>query len=167
MTEVPGIWRVELIHPLVVHFPLVLLLSGTLAWLAGQWVASDGRWAFLLPAGRLMLSVGAASAWVAVYTGHLADAEVVRTLCDPTVVETHEQYATWVAAIFTGALLVEFASILIDALDRWRTPLSVTVALAIITGSTLLGYVGHLGSTLVYQQGAAVYHPSEACTEFE
>jgi uncharacterized membrane protein len=167
MADIPSIWRVELIHPLVVHFPVVLLLCGTLAWLAGQWVAENGRWAFLRPAGRLMLGVGAASAWAAVYTGHLADAEVVRTLCDPTVVEAHEEYATLAAAIFTGAVVVDFASLLIDALKRWRTPIAVVVALALIAGATLLGYVGHLGSTLVYQQGAAVYHPTEMCTEFE
>lgn len=167
MTELPGIWRVELLHPLVVHFPLALLLCGTAAWLVGHWTRRRERWAFLLPAGRLMLSVGAASAWVAVYTGDLADAEVVRTLCDPTVVEAHEEYAIIVAAIFTGALVIEFASLLNAALERWRHIIAIAVGVALIGGAALLGYVGHLGSTLVYQQGAAVYHPSENCTEFE
>lgn len=167
MAELPGIWRVELFHPLVVHFPLALLLCGTATWLIGQWVREHQRWDFLLPAGRLMLGIGAISAWVAVYTGHLADAEVVRTLCDPTVVERHEEYGTTVAAVYTAALALELGSLLTDAFQRWRHLIALLVGVALIVGATLLGYTGHLGSTLVYQQGAAVYHPSENCTEFE
>ena len=75
MPEVPSIWRVELYHPLVVHFPIVLLMSGTLAWIAGQAVSCEGRLGFLLPAGRLALVAGTAAAWLAVYTGDLADAD--------------------------------------------------------------------------------------------
>ena len=93
MGELPSIWRVELFHPLVVHFPIALLLSGTIAWLAGQVVDEAGTWGFLEPAGRLMLGAGVITAWIAVYTGDLANTEVARRLCDPTVVETHEDYA--------------------------------------------------------------------------
>ncbi|QDG50539.1 hypothetical protein FIV42_07270 [Persicimonas caeni] len=175
MSDLPSIWRTELIHPLVVHFPIVLLMCGTLAWLAGQWVgrssdqSSDqsSRWSFLLPAGRLMLAVGAVTAWAAVYTGDLADTEVARTLCDPTVVEAHEEYAFVVAAVFTGAILLDWAVVLVEKLQRWRTPLSLLIGIALLGASGLLGYVGHLGASLVYQQAAGVYRPSQMCTEFE
>jgi len=167
MPEVPDIWRVELLHPLVVHFPIALLLVGTAAWLAGHFPHDDSRWAFLLPAARLAIALGTVSAWIAIYTGSLADAEVVRSLCDPTVVESHEQLAYLVAWLFSGALLLDLATLLVDKLRHWRRPISALIAITLLTASTTLAYVGHLGATLVYQQAAGVYHPSPQCTEFE
>lgn len=167
MPEVPNIWRVELLHPLVVHFPIALLWFGTLAWLAGHFPGDDSRWSFLLPAGRLAIALGTAGAWIAVYTGSLADAAVVRSLCDPTVVESHEQLAYLVAYLFSGALFLDLATSLVDTLRRWRRPISALIALTLLAGSITLAYVGHLGATLVYQQAAGVYHPSPQCTEFE
>jgi len=167
MPDVPSIWRVELYHPLVVHVPIVLLMSGTLAWLAGQVVGREGRWGFLLPAGRLALVAGTVAAWGAVYTGDLADAAVVRTLCDPTVVETHEELAYVVGWTFGGAVVVDLGSLYVEALEKWRTHIAVFVGAALVAGTATVGYVGHLGASLVYQQAAGVYQPTEKCTEFE
>lgn len=167
MPDVPSIWRVELYHPLVVHFPIVLSMSGTLAWLAGQVVSRERRWGFLLPAGRLALVAGAAAAWLAVYTGDLADAEVVRSLCDPTVVETHEELAYVVGWTFSGAVVVDIGSLYVEALEEWRAYIAAVVGAALIVGTATVGYVGHLGASLVYQQAAGVYQPTAKCTEFE
>ncbi len=167
MGELPSIWRVELLHPLVVHFPIALLIGGTAAWIAGHLVDREGRWGFLKPAGRLALLVGIASAWIAVYTGSLADAEVVRGLCDPTVVETHEELAYLVAWTFTGAVAVDFASSFIERLKPWRRYLAIAVGLALLAATATLGYVAHLGASLVYQQAAGVYQPADDCAEFE
>ena len=91
-------WRTELWHPLVVHFPIALLLIGTLFRLGGAVVSrTHRRLAFLRPAGQALLALGTAGAWVAVYTGSLADSIVVRSLCDPTVLESHENLAYRVA----------------------------------------------------------------------
>lgn len=167
MAEVPDFWRVELYHPLSVHAPLALLVVGTLFRLAGQLAGREGRLGFLLPAGRLMLALGAASAWVAIWTGTLADGQVGRTLCDPTVAKTHEQLAWAVALTFSVAVLVDYlAGKIITATALSRT-LAVFLAGAYLAGAGMLVYGGHLGATLVYQQAAAVYHPSESCAEFE
>ncbi|RDV37292.1 hypothetical protein DV096_15045 [Bradymonadaceae bacterium TMQ3] len=167
MGALPDMWRVELWHPLVVHLPIGVLIFGVLAWLAGAMTNPGGPRGFLRPAARLALSVGTAGAWLAVYTGDLADAEVVRTLCDPTVVERHENLA-WICAItFTVATVLEFVRGVTGLSRGLRLALRVVIALGLCLGIALLGYVGHLGAKLVYQQGAAVYHPSEMCTEFE
>jgi uncharacterized membrane protein len=166
MESLPGIWRVELIHPMVVHLPIALLASGTGAWLAGCLVDDQGRWGFLKPAGRLALVVGTLSAWVAIYTGSLADAEVVRSLCDPTVVERHEEWAYWIGYLFTGSVLLDLGLARVEIEGPWRQAATIVVAVAFLAGTGLLGYVGHLGARLVYQQGAGVYHPSEDCSEF-
>lgn len=167
MAQLPSMWRTELFHPLVVHFPIALLTVGTVAWLVGRLVGREGRWGFLLPAGRALLLIGTLSAWAAVYTGDLADAEVARTLCDPTVVEAHESYAYWMGYLFTGALAVDAASHLSDLKGVWRRFAGVAAGVAMLLGASLLVYVGHLGASIVYQQGAAVYEPAEDCREFE
>ena len=160
-------WRVELIHPLLVHFPLALLVTGTLLWLAGQGLRRRARLAFLLPAGRLLLVLGTALAWVSVYTGELADGVVARTLCDPTVVKAHENNAYTVSAVFSVAMAVD----LVVALRPWsrivRRIAALAVGVALVAGSAGIAYVGHLGAQAVYQQAAGVFTPTESCTEFE
>jgi uncharacterized membrane protein len=158
--------RVELWHPMVVHFPIALLLVGMALRLAAMAARAD-RLAFLLPAARLALALGTLGAWSAVYTGTLADAQVARTLCDPTVVERHENLAWWVASLFTAALLADG---LLQALRARPGPsrlLGTLLAGTLLIASALLAYVGHLGASLVYQQAAAVHVPAQDCAAFE
>jgi len=37
----------------------------------------------------------------------------------------------------------------------------------LLVGSGYVAYTAHLGASLVYQQGAAVYEPTAGCSEFE
>lgn len=167
MEAVPSMWRTELWHPLIVHFPIALLLIGT-----GMRLVGALRWRypavqFLVPGGRLLLVFGTVGVWGAVYTGSLADAEVVRSLCDPTVVEAHEGWAYRVAYLFTAGLLIDTV-LWLRRLERWgRWGLVGLLAVCLLAGSAGLGYVGHLGARLVYQQGAAVHHPASDCADFE
>ena len=92
MNEIPGMWRTELWHPMVVHFPIVLLLGAALLRILSQFLNSNYS-VFLIRASRLSLWTGVITAWAAIYTGTLADAIVVRELCDPTVLEDHENAA--------------------------------------------------------------------------
>lgn len=167
MNELPSIWRTELFHPLVIHFPIVLLSVGAIGWIAGQAIGSRKRLDWLIPGARILLWIGMITAWVAIYTGSLADAEVARTLCDPTVVEQHEEMAYRVGYLFTGAVLMEGVSAYLQLEDRRNLILKGVVGLALIAGTSTLFYVGHLGAKLVYQQGAGVHQPSEDCVKFE
>lgn len=166
MDGVPSMWRVELWHPLVVHFPIALLLVGTAFRLLGM-ACRARRPAFLVPAGRVLLALGTLSAWVAVYTGTLADAEVARTLCDPTVVETHENLAYVVAGLFTTALVADAVLWYGGTATIGRRVLAVVLAGCVLAGSAGVAYVGHLGAQLVYQQAAAVHVPADDCAAFE
>jgi len=167
MDGVPSMWRVELWHPLVVHFPIALLLVGTAMRLVGMARAQWDKAQFLVPAGRVLLVLGTLGAWTAVYTGTLADAAVARTLCDPTVVETHEHWAYWVAGLFTAAVVVD--GVLWRSVPPMglRQGLVVVLAGCMLAGSAGLAYVGHLGAKLVYQQAAAVHVPADDCAAFE
>jgi uncharacterized membrane protein len=160
-------WRIELVHPLVVHFPIALLIFGTVAWIVGRFAGSDSKLAYLVPAGRTALLVGTVFAWIAIYTGVLANREVARTLCDPRVKHAHEDYAYLVSYLFSGALVVELSTIFLQLKAHLKRGILVLVGVALLTGCGLLGYTSHKGGQLVYQQGAAVYQPSDRCVEFE
>lgn len=165
-------WREELLHPLLAHFAVALLpvaLFFRLTYLAAK---KRHGFAFLLPASRLLLILGAVAAWVAVFTGDIAEDIVNRVICDPTVTHDHEELAEWTAYGATFVALIELVLWRWNAFFeiRWSKPLKAVqaVTLLVLLASTVcLLRTGHLGTSLVYQQGAAVYHPTLECKEFE
>lgn len=165
MSPLPSIWRVELFHPLVVHFPIALLLAGTVLRLTGASTCTNAL-EFLVPAGRTLLVIGVLGAWTAIYTGNEAYYEVVRSLCDPTVADAHRSAAYRAAYLFTGAVLLD-ALLWAERLGpSWNTVLRFVFDALLFLGSGYLGYAGHLGTSLVYQQAAVVHQPSPQCSEF-
>ncbi|MFP4204271.1 MAG: DUF2231 domain-containing protein [Opitutales bacterium] len=162
--QIPGMWREELWHPVVAHFPIALLLFGTLLYAARFLVPFSLKTQTVFSA-RVLLIAGTLGAWLAIWTGERADSVVGRTLCDPLVLEAHENYAYWMAWLFTVAVALEYGSRLLKN-GRALFLLRIAFALAFAVGAILTGYIGHLGAKLVYQQGAAVYQPSEDCSEF-
>lgn len=167
MSEIPDIWRTELWHPMVVHFPIVLLLGAAILRLLSNFITGDHQ-SFLKKTSRLSLWIGIATAWLAIYTGSLADAIVVRDLCDPTVLEDHENAAYTIGILFTVAAFLDFITFtfLKESLS-FKKVLEWGIILLLLIGSGYVGYTAHLGATLVYQQAAAVYVPSTGCSEFE
>jgi uncharacterized membrane protein len=157
----PDMWRIELLHPPLVHFPIAFLLLGTALELVA-FVCRAERRNYLRTTSLLLFFLGTIGAWLAVWSGEEAEHIVNRVICDPTVTELHEEWAVAVSWLFTAVLAL-------SAIRR-RYPqsawLSLLVALSAVIGSSGLAYVGHLGASLVYQQGAAVYHPTADCREF-
>lgn len=172
MEQLPSMWRTEVIHPLFVHFPIALLLIGSLVLIVKRANLFPVYTSQLHFTTLLMLTIGTLDAWAAVITGEMAYKIVGRTLCDPTVVHTHETFAKLTAFLFTTITIIEFANskykkgyfIKKTFLRKVLGILSVVLALS---GIATISYVGHLGGKLVYQQGAAVHQPSEDCAEFE
>ena len=161
MEEIPDIWRTEVWHPLSVHFPVALLLTATVFKVAAL-IDNRELWN---RGGSVLLIAGTIAAWVSVYTGDLADGIVSRTLCDPTILKDHENAAFITGWVFSAATVVD--------LFEWMGPevlkkmlLRILLVLLLITGSGFLIYVGHSGASLVYQQAAGVYKPTEDCREF-
>lgn len=157
---VPSMLRVELFHPAIVHFPIALLaLSGVLA--LGWLIFRRGTSTLLL-----ILTLGVLGGWLGIITGGWAEDVVNRVICDPTVTQTHEQWAEWATWAASAALpLVAFAALRSQRVLPFGVRALVTCLLLFSSGSVL--WAGHLGASLVYQQGAAVYKPGPQCTEFE
>ena len=157
--ELSSMWRIELLHPAVVHFPVALTLVGTGFWLLG---VAAARWPRLSPfrlSSLVLLCLAAVSAWAAVQTGLWADDVVGRELFDPRPLKDHENNAFIVAWMLTAAALA-------DLLRRWR-PVPQwgrklapwLVAGLLVAACGVVAYVAHLGAGLVYQQGAGVILP--------
>lgn len=161
MTELPEFWRTEIWHPLVVHFPIALLLVASLFKVLNLFLKGQ-TWK---RGGSALLLLGTFGAWIAIYTGNLADGIVSRALCDPTVLKAHENSAYTLAWLFTAAFLLDAAHVfkLFKSYAKW---LKLIVIILMLIGSGFIVYTGHLGAKLVYQQGAGVYMPSEDCVEF-
>lgn len=162
MEQVPEFWRTEIFHPLSVHFPIALLLMALL-FKAVFFNRRNIAWA---KSGTLLLILGVLGAWIAVFTGSLADGIVSRKICDPTVLKDHENMAYFTAWCFSVALATDLLSYP-RSLITFRRPLKIFTLAVLITGSVALILVGHSGASVVYQQGGGVYMPSEDCSEFE
>lgn len=144
-------WREELLHPLVTHFPIGLLVTGS-----GLLILSL-KWKKLQFTSTLMVVIGTLAAWAAVLTGTWAEEIVGPVLCDPEIRFLHEDHAFYVSYLYS----VIAVFLLVFSKFRW---IPATLSLA---GMLWMSYVGHLGATLTYQQGAGVHKPDDQCTGFE
>lgn len=148
-------WRIELLHPAVVHFPVALTVAGSLFWLLGH-LTKCGN--FRAPAA-LTLLLAMLGAWAAVQTGFWADAEVGRELYDPRPLKDHENLGLAFAWLMSAIALAEILRLTLFRNRRLRLVLNLLLGLALGIAMVLLGYTAHLGAGLVYQQGAGVEMP--------
>jgi uncharacterized membrane protein len=160
-----GFVRTEVWHALSVHFPIALLLFGTLAMLISYVVKADHRQPWRSAASGLLYA-GTIAAWVSIYTGDLADGLVSRKICDPTILKDHEIAAQTMTYLFTSAVVLNLLVLFKIIKYRLRQIASIVILLLMITGSGYIVYTGHLGASLVYQQGAGVYNHSVDCDDY-
>lgn len=137
------------LHPLVIHFPIALLISA----LAFDLVGVLWRRSAFTSAGLYAQTLGALGAAAAVLTGNQAEEAVEAIPGIESLLELHErlgQVTLWVAVAAVAL--------------RWyltrRQPLNVPLRglmLAISLGLALLvGFGGFYGGKLVYEFGAGV-----------
>ena len=164
--------RVELLHPLLAHFPIGCLSLAAALQIIFQLVRVVTKREFLTlkTTSDIVLGFGVVGAWAAVLAGDEAEDVVNRLICDPTVTAEHEYYAKLASILFTVSLAFVLARIFLRKRELSllvRSVFEVGVVALQLTGLAALLYTGHLGASLVYQQGAGVYHPSPECAEFE
>ncbi|HYG38235.1 MAG TPA: DUF2231 domain-containing protein [Cytophagales bacterium] len=159
-------WRAEIWHPLSVHFPIALLIIATLTKVIVLILKNEQK-AIWQKAGSGLLYIGCLSAWIAIYTGDMADGVVARKICDPTILKDHEIASYNLAYLFTAASLLDLGLLLNFIQGKILKPMQYLVVLLSLIGASYLVYTGHLGATLVYQQGAGVIKPSFDCSDFQ
>ena len=159
-------WRAEMWHPVTVHFPIALLLAATFSFLVSFFLSGLRRKSWQQAAIGVLFA-GIAGAWVGIYTGDVADGIVARKICDPTVLKDHENASFMMAWLFSAATVLSVLLMTNHTPASWRKLLSYLILVLMIAGSGYLVYTGHLGATLVYNQGAGVNMPAEDCSGFE
>ena len=131
------------VHPALVHFPIALLLSATiadLAWVAG--LTADTHVAAVMMAG------GLAAAVIAMLAGMV---DLMRLDEDVVPHATRHMVAVMLACLGYGiALYLRRDSLLSGA------PIGTPAIFASIASSGLLAFGGWLGGRLVYDFGAGV-----------
>ena len=136
------------IHPMVVHFPITLLLASLLFDL----VALRWRGAEFRATSLSLLALGVLAAVMALLTGHLAEDAVEHSGKIPKqAIETHEELASAVFWVFAGLLGLKMLSYW-----GWMREHSLLVLFLGVGGSVLLLVASYYGGELVYRYGAGV-----------
>lgn len=140
------------LHPLVVHFPIVLsvLLPISAAW--ALWAIRKGttpRRAWAVPAA--MAAALALSSLAAVKTGETQTERVERFVADQPL-DTHEEAAETFLAFSSGLALLVAVGLFRGKLGGLARGVGTAGAIGLVA---LGAYVGHSGGKLVYQYGAA------------
>lgn len=114
MNILPPLPSYESCHPIVVHFPIALLLVSPLfVVLALLW----RKQAFAMNvAAAVLLSLGTAGAFLATSTGEAAEEAAEQTLAPKAVLEQHEELAELASKLFVG---VSVLSIGVAGLSWW------------------------------------------------
>jgi uncharacterized membrane protein len=141
--------RVELIHPLVVAFPLAFLLLGSALRLAAYFVKTNESYASFMWFSRLILSMGLGFGILALITGEISHEYVHEMLCVHETIDQHEFFA------YT-AILLYGAGLLLDWRKTENKPLKILCTLIYWIAPIFLILAGIYGGKLVFEQGIAV-----------
>ncbi|MGD9630455.1 MAG: DUF2231 domain-containing protein [Pyrinomonadaceae bacterium] len=145
------------LHPIIIHFPIALLMVVPIIILIGLLMPKNGR-TFLIAAFVLML-VGTIATFVAVSTGEAAGelAEHINNV--ESVLEQHEELAETTRTVFAALTaifgVILFAPVLFKKeLSRAiLIPLNLAFLLFYGSGVVLLMNTAHQGGILVHQLG--------------
>lgn len=144
------------LHPLVVHFPIALLLIVPVFILIA--VVSRTGWKPMSLAALTLLVLGTAAAALAVATGEAGEAAAKAIPASKATLERHEELAELTRNVFIGLTLV-FAAIVATAM-LWKSRgrqvfivASLVFLLPYAGGSLLLANTAHEGGVLVHGYG--------------
>ena len=141
------------LHPALVHFPIVLLLLGTVAAV----VAAVWRKHHLPVLAAALLAMGALGTWAAVASGE-SDGGLIENASPQlnSLVDAHE---TWAKRTLTISILAAVAAGGAVLTARWpgiARALAIVAALASVGAAFGVYQTGHRGGALVYRHGAGV-----------
>lgn len=164
MPELPPIPDWNGLHPLVVHFPVALLLVAPLFVVIGLVARRHSR--ALMTAALILMVLGTLGSFVAVSTGEAAGKLAERTPEINAVLEHHEALAERTRLVFS-VLTIVFAGLLFGPailgrqLDRRAlVPLTVLFLVVYGAGTTVLANTAHNGGRLVHEFGVRALMPS-------
>lgn len=142
------------LHPALVHFPIVLILVGTVVALVAVFVR---RWHLAWIAAALLV-FGAVGAVTAAWTGN-SEKEIVGEM-NARAEQLLDQHEDWGErtrnAAIAAALLAIGAAVSVRRVPRVSRLASVITACAALGASCCVAITGHYGGQLVYKHGAGI-----------
>lgn len=156
MFGLPPIPSWDGLHPLIVHFPIALLLVAPLLVVLG---VLREKYRGLLWAALLLMTLGTVATYIAASSGEAAAELAERSGAINLVVEQHEELAETTRTLFTVLTLV--FGVLLAAPIVFRREMHRSVALAVylpflafyLVGSLVLANTAHQGGRLVHEFG--------------
>jgi uncharacterized membrane protein len=146
------------LHPLIVHFPIALLLVAPLFVLIGAFLSPEKGKPFFI-AGLLLMVLGTISMFVASSTGEAARRVATKTPQIRAVLEQHEDLAETTEVVF-AVLTVAFGALLFvpgilrrQLSRKLGARLLVIFFLGYVAGAVLLADAAHQGGVLVHDFG--------------
>ncbi len=158
MLHFPPIPSWDALHPLIIHFPIALLLMAPFFVVVGA-ILSPVRGRPYLIAAMVLLLAGTASIYIAVQTGEAAGKLAERSPGIDPVLENHESLAERTQAVFSVLSVIFVALVAVPRfVKRADTRLTTTVLpLAFLVlygaGALLLINTAHNGGRLVHEFG--------------
>ncbi|MGA8043967.1 MAG: DUF2231 domain-containing protein [Terracidiphilus sp.] len=167
MFHFPPIPPWDALHPLVIHFPIALLLLSPLFILIGSVLAPPKGQPYRI-AGLIILMLGTIGLFVAASTGEAAGELAERGGGVDAVLSAHEHLAEQTRIFFAGLSVILLGmTVLPGVLRRQETRLSSTfmpLAFLILysVGILFLVNTAHAGGRLVHEFGVHAVLPAEA-----
>lgn len=170
MIEFPPIPSWDGLHPLIIHFPIALLLIVPIFIALGILLRRTGR--TFSVAALLLMVMGTAALFVAIGTGEAAGELADRTPQVMEVLQHHEELAELARSVFVGltviyAVILFLPSIFSKRLSRGPVlALQGVFLLLYLAGSVVLINTAHNGGRLVHELGvrALVALPMEGAS---
>jgi uncharacterized membrane protein len=159
MIQFPPIPSWDGLHPLIIHFPIVLLLIAPVFIITGALVKHEKGRVLQLTALLLMVA-GTASVFLAIETGEAAGKLAERTPAINAVLEHHEELAERTRTAFSVLTVIFAAILLVPKLLQHASSKLVTTVLPLVfvvlygAGTLLLVNTAHNGGRLVHEFGA-------------
>lgn len=141
--------RVELLHPMIVGFPISFLMFGGFLRISCLFFKQKELYPQLVTFSRILVVIGILFGIIAVFTGEIAHAIVEDHLCNRNILVYHE-------SLGFGMLTIYLLAYLLDRASKWNIIFERIAVVLYCLGPILLILTGYLGGSLVFDQGAAV-----------
>ncbi len=173
MIQFPPIPAWDALHPLIVHFPIALLLVAPLFIVIGALLQPEKGRMYLFSA-LILMALGTSAVFLALETGEAAAKLAERTPEINAVLEHHEQLAETTRVVFSVLTVIFAAIVLLPRLLRRSPGWLMSRALPLIflalygAGMLLLVNTAHNGGRLVHEFGVkAMVEPGALPTAAE
>ena len=152
------------LHPLVVHFPIAILLVVPIFILIGIFRSPQSSTPYMV-SGLFLMAVGTIGSVLAVQTGHAARSQTHTTFELSQLVQQHQTLAETTSLTFCVLTVVFTAIVVIPRLMSHQSTRVITAVLPAVflllyaAGAVLLVNTAHVGGCMVHQFGITAATP--------